>query len=370
MRVALVHYWLVNWRGGERVLKSLADIFPGADIFTHVARRELIERELPGRNIRTTLVSRLPFAQRLYQRYLPLMPLALERLDMQSYDLVISSESGPAKGVIVAPHALHVCYCHSPMRYLWDQSPEYERQAGPLTRALMGPVFHYVRMWDQVSSQRVDYFVANSRFIAQRIAKYYRRASEVIHPPVAVDAFDSSRPSEDFYLAVGQLVRYKRPDLLVEAFNRLGKPLRVIGDGEMLPALRRVAHPNVHLLGSQPFSIVRDLYARCRALIFPGIEDFGIVPVEAMASGKPVIAFGRGGVLDTVIDGVTGFLFHEQSVDALVQAVRDFEERRGSFDSAVIRAHAMSFSEQRFKSQFTSYIAKILGSTGSETAPG
>lgn len=363
MRVALVHYWLVNWRGGERVLRSIADIFPDADIFTHVARPDLVERELPGRNVRTTFISRMPLARRLYQRYLPLMPLALECLDLQGYDLVISSESGPAKGVIVAPHAVHVCYCHSPMRYVWDHYFEYQRHAGALTRATMGPLLHYVRLWDQLSAQRVDYFVANSRFVAHRIAKYYRRQSEVIHPPVAVDAFDASRPGEDFYLSVGQLVRYKRPDLLVDAFNRLGLPLRVIGEGQMMAALRRIARPNVQLLGSQPFSVVRDSYARCRALVFPGTEDFGIVPVEAMASGKPVIAFGRGGVLDTVVDGVTGSFFHEQSVDALIDAVREFEKKRNSFDSRAIRTHAMGFSEQQFKSRFEAYIAGILDPT-------
>ncbi len=363
MRVALVHYWLVNWRGGERVLKALAELFPGADIFTHVTSRELIERELPGRNVRTTFISRLPFAKRFYQRYLPLMPLALERLDLQGYDLVISSESGPAKGVVVAPHAVHVCYCHSPMRYVWDHYFEYHRRAGPLTRALMGPMLHYMRLWDQVSAQRVDHFVANSRFVAQRIAKYYRRPAQVIHPPVAVDEFDSSRPSEDFYLSVGQLTPYKRPDLLIEAFNVLGRPLLVVGDGEMLRGLRRISGANIRLLGSQPFAVIRDLYARCRAVVFPGIEDFGIVPVEAMASGKPVIAYGRGGVVDTIIDGVTGAFFHEQTVNAVVQAVRRFEERQPTFDQAAIRAHASRFSERAFKERFRSYIEGILETT-------
>jgi glycosyltransferase involved in cell wall biosynthesis len=357
VRVALIHYWLVNWRGGEKVLRAIADLFPAADIFTHVADPAVISHGFPDHKVSTTFIARLPYAKRFYQRYLPLMPLALEQLDLRGYDLIISSESGPAKGVVISPHATHVCYCHSPMRYVWDMYHDYHEQSGFLTRALMAPLLHYVRLWDQTSAQRVDHYVANSQFVARRIDKYYRRAADVIYPPVAIDSFDPSRPSEDFYLSVGQLVRYKRPDLLVEAFNELKRPLVIIGDGEMLPQLRRMARPNIRLLGRQPFEVIRDHYARCRALVFPGIEDFGMVPVEAMASGKPVIAFNQGGARETVIDGVTGVLFQEQTARAVGDAVRCFEQAARQFDAQTIRAHAKQFSEQAFKDRFRMFLA-------------
>jgi glycosyltransferase involved in cell wall biosynthesis len=361
MRIALIHYWLVTWRGGEQVLKAIADLFPAADIYSHVVDPDLVSREFPGRKIHTTFISRLPFARRLYQQYLPLMPLALEHLDLQAYDLVITSEAGPAKGVITAPHALNICYCHSPMRYVWDRYHDYRSQQSFLTRPLTAPLLHYVRLWDQVSAQRVDQYVANSRFVSQRIMKYYGRSAEVIHPPVAVHDFAASNESGDFYLWVGQLVKYKRPDLLVQAFNALGKPLIVIGEGRMLPALRRVAGRNIGFLGRQPFDVIRDHYARCRAVVFPGIEDFGMVPVEAMASGKPVIAFDYGGARETVVNGLTGLLFPEQTVDCLVEAVLSFE-RGQSFDSRAIRSHAEAFSATIFKEKFQSLVTRLLTS--------
>ena len=360
MRVALIHYWLVTWRGGERVLKAIADLFPEADLFTHVADPALVAREFPGRTVRSTFIARLPFARRWYQRYLPLMPLALEQLDLRNYDLVISSESGPAKGVIVAPHATHVCYCHSPMRYLWDHYHEYYGAAGRLTRLAMAPAFHHVRMWDQLSAQRVDHFVANSAFVASRIRQYYRRDAEVIHPPVAVDRF-AAHPAaarEDFYLWVGQLVPYKRPDLLIDAFNALERPLVVIGEGPMLGALRRRAAPKIRFLGSQTEAVIADHYGRCRAVVFPGVEDFGIVPVEALASGTPVIAFDQGGVRETVRDRLTGLLFREQSVPALIDAVRTFEALP-PFDREVLRAQAAQFSEARFKARFREFVDRV-----------
>jgi glycosyltransferase involved in cell wall biosynthesis len=363
LRVALIHYWLVNWRGGEKVLRAIADLFPEADIFTHVADPEIVSQGFPNRNISTTFIARLPYAKRLYQRYLPLMPLALEQLDLRRYDLVISSEAGPAKGVIISPHATHLCYCHSPMRYVWDMYHDYHEQSGPITRTLMAPLLHYVRLWDQTSAQRVDRYIANSHFVAKRIEKYYRRSSDVIYPPVAVDSFDASQPAEDFYLSVGQLVRYKRIDLLVEAFNELKRPLVIIGEGEMLPALRRLAKPNVRLLGHQSSEVIRSYYSRCRALVFPGIEDFGMVPVEAMASGKPVIAFAQGGARETVVDGFSGLLFHEQTPLAVADGVMRFESMEDKFDRQAIRTHARQFSEQAFKERFRSVLADI-GLTG------
>jgi len=360
LRVALIHYWLVNWRGGERVLRAIADLFPGCDIYTHVFDPEIIAEHFPDNRVKGTFISRLPMARRLYQKYLPLMPMALEQLDLSQYDLVISSESGPAKGVVLSPETLHVCYCHTPMRYVWDMYHEYRNQSGALTRFLMAPVMNGLRQWDQTSAQRVDHYVANSTFVAQRIKKYYRREAKVIYPPVEVADFTVATTSENFYLSVGQLVAYKKTELLVRAFNANGKRLVVIGEGECLYRLRKIARPNVELMGWQSSAVIRDFYARCRALMFPGVEDFGIVPVEAMATGKPVIAYARGGALETVIDGLNGYLFESQSVDGIVAAVDRFETMQGSFDPKLIRAQAEHYSTDRFKIDFRDHIADLL----------
>lgn len=360
MRVALIHYWMINMRGGDKTLRAIADIFPEADIYTHVVDQKVTDREFPGRKIRTTFIGGLPFARTLYQKYLPLMPLALEQLDLRDYDLIISSESGPAKGVVIAPHATHICYCHSPMRYLWDMYHDYRDQAGVVTRVVMAPLLHRLRMWDQLSAQRVDDFVANSKFVASRIGKYYRREATVIHPPVSVDDFSISNIAEDFYLSVGQLVGYKRADLLVEAFNASGKRIVIIGEGELLPRLRKMAKPNVQLLGWQSSEVIRDHFRRCKAVVFPGVEDFGIVPVEAMACGKPVLAFGYGGALETVIDGLSGSLFYKQTVVGLNGAVDKFESALNQFDSAAIRRHAEHFSVESFKNQFAAHVFKVV----------
>jgi glycosyltransferase involved in cell wall biosynthesis len=360
MRVALIHYWLINSRGGEKTLKAIGEVFPQADIFTHVADPQVTARDFPGHKIATTFIGRLPFARKMYQKYLPLMPLALENLDLRKYDLVISSESGPAKGVIVAPHAAHICYCHSPMRYVWDMYHDYRNETGFITRIAMAPLLHRLRMWDQLSAQRVDDYVANSKFVASRIAKYYRRDATVIYPPVAVDEFSISNVTEDFYLSVGQLVSYKRADLLVEAFNSSGRALTIIGEGALLPRLKKLARPNVRLLGWQSSEIIRDHYRRCRAVVLPGAEDFGIVPVEAMACGKPVIAYGYGGAMETVLDGLSGVLFPDQTVASLNQAVDRFEADSGRFDPVSIRRHSEAFSTQTFKSRIQAHIARVV----------
>jgi len=363
LRVALIHYWLVDFRGGEKTLQAISEIFPRSDIYAHVIDAALAETVFPNQHIRSTFISRLPFANRLYQYYLPLMPYALEQLDLRQYDLVISSESGPAKGVIVSPHAMHVSYCHSPMRYVWDMYHNYREQAGILTRLAMSPLLHRLRVWDQVSAQRVDHFIANSDFVAARIQKYYRRDSTVIYPPVAVDDFKLSTIREEFYLSVGQLVAYKRPDLLVEAFNASGKPLVIIGEGPLLGRLRRIAKSNVRLLGWQASEVIHDHYRRCRAVILPGAEDFGIVPVEAMACGKPVLAYGQGGALETVIDGVTGLFFSEQTVASLNRGVDAIDAHLSKFDPVAIRAHAELFSTATFKHRFKAHLGSLLGIT-------
>lgn len=359
IRVAIVHYWWLSNRGGEAVVLALAELFPHADIYIHIHDDELVRNSLGEKftgNIHNSFISKLPGAKRFYQKYLPLMPLALEQLDLTKYDLVISSESGPAKGVITRPDALHICYCHSPMRYLWDMYHDYTGRASWAIRLLFPLIAHWLRVWDRASADRVDFFIANSTFVSRRIQKFYRRNSHIVFPPVNTRSFDHTRPREDFYLCLGQLVRYKRTDLAIDLFSRLDLPLVVIGDGEEFSELNRAASANVKLLGRQPFSVVRDHLERCKALIFPGIEDFGIVPVEAMASGAPVIAYGRGGALDTVVDGVTGILVNEQSIDAFMEAVNLVDSGKISFDPNVLRAHAEGFDASLFKQKINEFI--------------
>jgi glycosyltransferase involved in cell wall biosynthesis len=361
MRVAIIHYWLVGMRGGEKVLEALCDLFPQADLFTHVYVPEAVSEKIRRHNVTTTFIGRLPRARSLYQRYLPLMPLALEQLDLRGYDLILSSESGPAKGVIPPPSAAHLCYCHSPMRYIWNMYHDYRARSGPLTRFLMPMLAHYLRLWDAAGAQRVDRFVANSRTTAARLHRYYGRDAAVIPPPVNVDDFEIVSEAErgDYLLMVGELVSYKRPDLAVEACNRTKEKLVVIGGGEMLDRIRRLAGPTVTVLGPRPFADLRYHYARCRALVFPGEEDFGIVPVEAMASGRPVIAFGRGGATETVTPNISGVLFPEQTVEALIESIRACAATE--FDSARIVAQAQQFSRARFIERMAGEIEHLYG---------
>lgn len=360
MKVAIVHYWFVAQRGGEKVVQELCDLFPAADIFTLVLDRDSLPPALAGRKITTSFINALPFAKRWYKNYLPLMPLALEQFDLRDYDLVLSSESGPAKGVLTSPRTLHICYCHTPMRYVWDMYHEYMAMSGPVKRVLMAPLLHYLRLWDRLSADRVDCFVANSANVAWRIEKHYRRVAEIVHPPVDTDAFCIADEIGDFYLMAGQLVGYKRVDLVVRAFSRSGRHLIVIGDGEQMPLLRKIAGANVTLMGWQPEDVLRDKYARCRALIFPGEEDFGIVPLEAMASGRPVIAYARGGALETVIDGKTGIFFHEQTEDAILNVVARFEGMESVFFPEEIRRHALKFGRERFRNEIASIVESRL----------
>lgn len=361
LRVALVHYWLVTMRGGEKVLEALCEMFPNADIFTHVYDPEAVSPTIRKHKVTTTFISRLPNPRRHYKSYLPLMPLALEELDLRGYDLIISSESGPAKGVVPMGDAVHVCYCHSPMRYVWNMYHDYGERSGKLKRFLMRPFGHYIRNWDAVSAQRVDGFVANSNNVRRRIQRYYHRAAPVVFPPVAVDDFSPVPALErgDYYLMVGELVPYKRPDLVIEAFQRSGRKLVVIGGGELLETVRAHAGPGITILGNQPFHVLRHHYARCRALVFPGEEDFGIVPVEAMASGRPVLAYRRGGALETVVECVTGLFFDDPSVEAILDGVERMEAalEAGVFDSATIVDHALRFSPQQFHSQMEAILA-------------
>lgn len=360
MRVAFVHYWLVSMRGGEQVLEALSDLYPQADIFTLVYDEKKISDKLKRHKITPSFLQRIPGAVRHYKKLLPLMPFALESFDLSSYDLVISSESGPAKGIIPAPDAVHICYCHSPMRYVWDHYHTYRANSGIVSRALMPLFAPRLRQWDVSTSARVDVFVANSHHVQYRIAKYYRRSSKVVSPPVHIQNFLPAESSGDFYLCAGQLVRYKRVDLAVEAFRRNGKKLVIVGEGDEFARLKAIAGPNTSFLGRVPFNMLKDLLSRCRALIFPGEEDFGITPVEAMASGRPVIAYGRGGVLDTVIPNKTGLFFADQSTEGLLQAVEDFEAMESQFEPLLIRQHAQQFSADEFKDKMRTIITLEL----------
>ncbi len=358
MKVAIIHYWLVGMRGGEKVVEALCEMYPQADIFTHVYVPEMVSDRIRQHKIIPTFINALPRAPTMYKSYLPLMPLALEHLDLRGYDLVISSESGPAKGVIPPAGAVHVCYCHTPMRYIWNMYHDYRNSAGALTRLMMPPLSHYLRMWDVTSAARVDSFVANSKTVSQRISRYYGADSVVIHPPVDTDAFTIASEIEDYYLMAGELVSYKRPDLAVRAFNEMGLKLVVIGGGEMLGEIRRLAGPNVTVLGPQPFEVLKEHYAKCRALIFPGEEDFGMVPGEAMASGRPVVAFGRGGATETVCAGLSGVFFAEQSVEAISAAVKDLANIQ--IDSGKIVEHARQFGRDRFFQKMRAHIDGLL----------
>jgi glycosyltransferase involved in cell wall biosynthesis len=348
-------------RGGERVLEQLAQLFPQADIFTHVLDRERISEALLRHKIQCTAISKLPFAITQYKKYLMFMPKALEELDLSGYDLVISSESGPAKGVIAPPNSKHITYCHSPMRYVWDQYHQYKRELSWPARKIFEHVAHQMRQWDVTTAARVDTFVANSHFVAKRIARYYGREAEVLNPPVDLVRYTpSAKPSGDYYLVISELVPYKRVDIAIEAFRGLDRQLVVAGGGSEFARLKTTAPANVRFAGCVPGNELRDLYANCRALIFPGEEDFGIVPLEAMACGRPVLAFGTGGVLETVVPGKTGLFFPSQTASALKQTIVDFEAMGGNFDPAAIRVHAEKFSESKFRAGFQAIVDRTL----------
>jgi glycosyltransferase involved in cell wall biosynthesis len=361
-RTAVVHYWLVGMRGGERVLERILRLHPGADVFTHVHVPEAMSATIRAHQVNTSFIQRLPGAVKHYQKYLPLMPLALEQLDLSTYDLVLSSESGPAKGVIARPDARHLSYVHSPMRYLWDHYHDYRGPAGRLTRAAMPFLFHYLRGWDAQSAARVDRLVANSHFIRRRIARAWGREADVVHPPVATDLFRPVAPAEvtPRYLWVGQMISYKRPNLVVEAFNRLGLPLLMVGDGDMFEAVAAKAGPNVEVVRRLGLGGLAQAYATCRALVFAAEEDFGIVPVEANAAGRPVLAYGRGGILDSIVPDETGLFFSEQTVEAIIAGVEALEAWLPMFDPAAAVANAARFAPERFDEGFSAAVDRVM----------
>lgn len=328
-------------RGGEKVVEILCDLYPDADIFTLVCDPSAISEKIRRHKITTSFLQKIG-GVRHYQKMLPLMPFALESFDLTSYDLIISSEAGPAKGIIPGPDAIHICYCHSPMRYIWDLYPQYRAAAGPVTRTLMSLTAPLLRQWDVTTSHRVDHFIANSAYVARRIERYYRRKTEVIHPPVSLTRFKPVSTPGDYYICAGQITPYKRIDIAVEACTRMGKRLLVIGAGAT-PALRKMAGPTVEFIGAVDDSTMTYHFAHCKALLFPGVEDFGIVPLEVMASGRPVIAYGKGGALETVVDGETGFFFKDQTADSIAGAIAQFESSLQNFEAKKLQDHVRGF---------------------------
>jgi glycosyltransferase involved in cell wall biosynthesis len=358
MKVALVHDHLVQYGGAERVLKAFQDIFPGAPIFTLLYDPKTMGNDFVKKDIRPSFLQDLPLSIRKYQWYLPLMPAATEHQDLSDFDLVISSASAMAKGVITSPNTLHICYCHTPTRYLWTDTHSYLRElkANYLLKKIIPIYLTRLRKWDRLAADRVDYFVANSKNVAKRIAKYYRRPSEVIYPPVETDKFFIAEQLNHYYLAGGRLVPYKRFDIIVQAFNKLGIPLKIFGTGPEEVKLKKMARPHIEFLGKISDQRRAELYAHCLAFINPQEEDFGITAVEAMASGRPVIAYPAGGALETVVPGATGEFFDEQTWEGLGDAVIRFKPER--YDPQKIRGQAEKFSLEAFKERIMDYIEK------------
>jgi glycosyltransferase involved in cell wall biosynthesis len=379
LRVAIVHYWFVGNGGGERVVEALAEMFPRADLFCLFAEPATMTPRLRSHRLTTSFLQRIPGGRRWYKQLLPLHPLAIEQLDVSQYDLILSSESGAAKGVLPSPGACHICYCHTPMRYLWDLYPLYHRSLRPLAGKAFALTAHYLRMWDLASASRVDHFVANSHNVASRIRKHYRRDATVIYPPVDVSLGYLSQSVDDYYLVVSRLIDYKRVDLAIEACNRLNRPLRVIGDGDQYKYLRKLAGPSIKFLGHLDDEAVRENYAGCRALLFPGEEDFGIVPVEAQSFGRPVLAYGCGGVLETVrgvttgdrlnVEHAGGVFFPEQTADSLTAALEFFESVESRFSPSFIRHSVEQFDARRFKSEMSDFINQSLGHRRGSLSP-
>ncbi|MBF2054049.1 MAG: glycosyltransferase [Candidatus Sericytochromatia bacterium] len=351
MRVALVHDWLTVYGGAERVLLELQHCFPQAPIYTAVYTPESLPPEFSRLDVRTSFIQRMPGLAKRHRLGLPLMPLAFEAFDLSDYELVISSSHACAKGVITGPETRHISYIHTPLRYAWDLSHSYLQQELPRwQRPLAQPLLHYLRLWDQLSAQRIDTLLCNSRFVQRRIQKYYHREAQVLYPPVDVPSTPPLRNPQDFFLVAGRQVSYKRMDLVVETFTRLNWPLKVVGDGPEHQRLRQLAGPRTEFLGPVSRAELENLYQQARALVFAPLEDFGIMPVEAQAFGCPVIAFGRGGALETVIDGETGLFFEAQTPDSLQAALERFVACEADFKTERLHAHARRFAAEHFVS--------------------
>lgn len=366
MRIAVVHEWFVSNAGSEKVVYEILKLYPNADVFTIIDfLPEESRSALAGRKVTTSFIQHLPFSKTKYRHYLPLMPLAIEQLDVSSYDLIISSSHAVAKGILTGPDQLHICYCHTPMRYAWDLQHQYLQEAGLISGFkswLARWLLHRLRLWDARTSNGVDYFLANSDFIRRRIRKIYRRNSTILHPPVDLDRFPVRTDKEDFYLTASRLVPYKKISMIVEAFSRMPeRKLVVIGDGPELSKCKALAGSNVEILGFQPDAVLRDYMQRAKCFVFAAEEDFGIIPIEAQACGTPVIAYGKGGVLETLrgqdSDSPTAVFFNEQTVEGLMAGVDQFEaEVANRITSQSCRDNAERFNIERFRREFSEFV--------------
>jgi len=357
-KIAIVHDWLTGMRGGEKVLEVMCELFPDAILFTLVHNKGSVSPTIEKMKIKTSIIQHLPKSSSRYQYYLPLMPFAVESFDLSEYDIVISSSHAVAKGVKVRKDALHICYCHTPMRYIWDQYENYfgKDNSGLLTRTTIRFFRPHLQRWDVESSNRVNYFIANSKNVQERIKRIYNRDSVVICPPVEASRFEASTKDNRYFLIVSALVPYKRIDIAVEAFNELGEKLIIVGIGSEMEKLKKIAKPNIEFHGWASDEKIAEYYSGCRALIFPGEEDFGIVPLEAMSSGKPVIAYAKGGALETVVENQTGIFFKDQNKESLIDAVKRFDSNK--FDVEQIHRHALEFERTIFKDRLKEYFSE------------
>jgi glycosyltransferase involved in cell wall biosynthesis len=356
---ALIHEWLVTLAGAESVLHSIYKLYPGTIYTLFHNPKEVRGATWEKERIKTSLLQRLPFGKKHHRVFLPLFPMAIEQFDLRQHKLIISSSYAVAKGVLNSSDQLHICYCHSPMRYVWDLTFEYLEAAGlsgGLKSFLVRMLLHYIRMWDMVSANRVNEYVANSHYIAHRIWKCYNRTARVIYPPVDVDRFYIGSNRENYFITLSRLVPYKRVDIIIEAFNHLKLPLVVVGEGPGMKQLKQMAGPTIELIGHQSATEVEKLLSNARAFIFSAEEDFGIVNVEAQAAGLPVIAFGRGGALETVIEGKTGLFFKQQTTLCLIEAIQEFLDKEENFNPQEIRKNAERFPRERFEREFKAFV--------------
>lgn len=358
MKVALIHDYLVQYGGAERVLEAFTEIFPKAPIYTMVYDKSLMNGAFSNRKIKSSFLQKFPFIGSHHRLFPLLMPIAIEQFNLQKFDVVLSDSNSYAKGVITGPDTLHITYCHTPMRYAWDDCHKYLREFkySKLTKKLVPFAMNYIRLWDRISADRPDFYIANSRFVASRIKKYYNKTSEVINPPVNMKNFSISENIGNYYLMVGRALAYKRYDIVIDAFNALSLPLKIIGKGPEMKGLKKRSNDNIEFLGYLKDNEMSGYFQRCKAFIFPSEEDFGITPLEAMASGRPVIAYRGGGALETVIEGKTGLFFNEQDPQSIINIIKSFDEN--IFDPVLIRGHAAKFDKEIFKKKIKSFIDK------------
>ena len=347
-------------RGGEKVLENICKAYPSADIFTHVYNKNNISQIITSHNIETSLINKLPFATYLYKYYLLFMPYALKKLDLRKYDLIISCESGPSKGIIKSKKSLHVCYCHSPMRYLYDMRHEYLNKYSFLLKKLINIIFNYLQKWDYKTAQKIDLVIANSKFVSSRIRKNWNRSSTVIHPTINLDEFYISKTKKSYYIILSELVDYKKIDIAIEAFNKSKKELYIIGSGSLLKKFRKLSNKNIRFLSNVTDSQKTAYLSNAQALIFPGIEDFGITPLESLASGTPIIAFRGGGVLDYLKENENAIFFNNQTSNSLNRALVKFEKNKNKFNPEDLRKTILNFSNQSFINKFKKIINKNL----------